>query len=586
MTKRNRPSARLPFGARVSAAALCATALLTITAQLATAESEPATTGGPVVVRRLAPEQYRQSLNDIFGRDIKLGARFETEVRENGLLAVGARHVSVTATGFERYDAMARSIASQVVDEKHRATLIPCKPASATDADDACATQFLAKTGRLLYRRPLTPQEIKTQVEVASAAAKTLKSFYSGLGLSLADMLESPQFLFRRGVAEADPVHSGQFHLNAYSKASQISFLLWNSGPDAELLASAENGDLNTERGLAKQVDRLLASPRVEAGLRAFFTDMLQLDDFSTLSKDAAIYPKFTTDVARDAQEQTLRTITDHLLTRKGDYRDLFTTRNTFLTPVLGTIYRVPIPPQPEIDSADPGWQPYSFPEGDPRAGILSEASFVSLHSHPGRSSPTLRGKALREIILCQKVPDPPANVNFTVVQDTKNPLYKTARERVTAHRTDPVCAGCHKLIDPMGLALENFDSSGGYRETENGVKIDASGELDGVKFTDAAGLAKAVHDSPATPSCVVNRLYAYATGRPSTKGESDWFKYLDKSFAADGYRVPDLLRRIATSEALYRVSAPQTGALELPAARLASQLNIDRATISQEGVK
>jgi hypothetical protein len=205
------------------------------------------------------------------------------------------------------------------------------------------------------------------------------------------------------------------------------------------------------------------------------------------------------------------------------------------------------------------GWEAYEFPKDDPRAGLLTQISFLALHSHPGRSSPTLRGKALREVLLCQKVPDPPGNVNFNLVQDTKNPNLKTARERLTQHRTDPTCAGCHKLIDPMGLSLENFDSLGDYRASENGAAIDASGELDGMSFTDAAGLGKAVHDDPATPICLVNRMYAYAAGRPATNGENEWMKYLATHFASDGYRVPDLMRRIATGNAFYRVSSTET---------------------------
>ena len=127
--------------------------------------------------------------------------------------------------------------------------------------------------------------------------------------------------------------------------------------------------------------------------------------------------------------------------------------------------------------SAD-GWMPFTLPPSDARAGILAQPSFLSLHSHPGRSSPTLRGKALREIFLCQKVPDPPGNVNFKLVQDTSNPNYKTARQRLTAHRTSPTCAGCHKIMDPVGLAMENFDSIGGFRSTENGAAIDAGGDI------------------------------------------------------------------------------------------------------------
>ena len=169
-------------------------------------------------------------------------------------------------------------------------------------------------------------------------------------------------------------------------------------------------------------------------------------------------------------------------MVQHGDYRDLFTTRRTFLTPLLGSIYRVPV-----AQNGD-HWQPYEFAQGDPRAGILSQASFVALHSHEGLSSPTLRGKALRELLLCEPVPAPPGNVNLSGAQDMHDPHFRTMRERLTAHRTDPTCAGCHKNIDPMGLALENFDSDGSYRTAENGQALDTSGELDGIGFNDAAG--------------------------------------------------------------------------------------------------
>jgi len=514
--------------------------------------SEPLSPGAPPIARRLRPDQYRRVIADVFGPNVKIEGRFEPDVRENGLFAVGVGRVGVTSTGMEQYDAMARGVAAQVVDEAHRGTLIPCKPESATAPDDACAAQFFAKAGPLLYRRPLAGHELDQAVALASTAARTLKSFYSGLEMSLAGMLESPQFLFRQEAAEPDPDHPGGYRLDAYSKASQLSFFLWNSGPDAKLMTAAQSGRLDSRSGLAAEVDRMLQSPRLEAGVRAFFADMLQFDLFDTLAKDAQIYPKWTAKVAQDAEEQTLRAIVDLLLVQRGDYRDIFTTRKTFLTPLLGSVYGVPV-----AQTGGAEQRPYEFSDGDPRAGLHAQASFVALHSHEGLSSPTLRGKALRELLLCEPVPAPPGNVNFATAQDTHNPNFKTMRARLTAHRTDPTCAGCHKLMDPMGLALENFDSDAGYRTTENGEPLDTSGELDGFEFTDAAGLGRALHDNPATGPCFVRRLYSYATGRPPARRDMPWIRYLEKGFAEDGYRAPDLMRRIATSENFYRVSAP-----------------------------
>jgi hypothetical protein len=549
-------------------------ALACMTSETALAASEPVSAGGPPVVRRLTPGQYQQIIADVFGPEVKIGGRFEPDIRQDGLLAVGASRISITVSGLSQYDGMARTIADQVVDKDHRDALIPCKPADAKTADEACARTFLSRAGKLLYRRPLTEEELNLRVRAAGDAAKTLKNFYSGLSLSLAGMLESAQFLFRNEVVVPDPKNKGAYQLDAYSKAARLSFFLWNAGPDSALLAAAEKGELDTPKGRQKQAERLLASPRMENGVRAFFIDMLEFDRFATFAKDPMIYPKFTTSAADDAQEQTLRTLVDHLLVRKGDYRDIFTTRKTFLTPLLGSIYSVPVA-KVTANGAPDLWTAYEYPEGDPRGvGILTQASFTALHSHPGRSSPTVRGKAVREILLCQRVPDPPGNVNFTVVQDTNNPQYKTARERLKAHATDAMCTGCHKITDPIGLAMENFDSASGYRTSENTAPIDASGELNGKKYTDAVGLGKALHDDPATAKCVVNKTYAYAAGRPANKDEEEWMKFLNESFAKNGYRFPDLMRTIVASDAFYRVTPPETKAADAATVKVASDAN------------
>jgi hypothetical protein len=522
------------------------------------AANEPETAGGPPSVRRITPSQYQGIISDVFGPDIKIGGRFQPDSREEGLLAVGTSRVSITVSGLTQYEAMARSVAQQVVDERHRATLNICTPRRADVADEACARQFLSRAGTLLFRRPLTESELRVYVGAAMNAATALKDFHAGLGHGLAGLLASPDFLFRKEIAEPDPAHKGQYRLDAYSKASRLSFFLWNAAPDLALLAAAESGEIHTEDGLKVQVDRMLASHRIEGGIRAFFTDMLEFDRFATFSRDSMIFPNFTSGAATDAREQTLRTIVDHLVTRQGDYRDLFTTRHTFLTPILGSVYNLPVP-KITANGAPNQWLPYQYANDDPRGiGILSHASFLALHSHPGRSSPTLRGKAVRELLLCQHVPDPPGVVEFTVVQDTASQVYKTARERLQAHANEPMCAGCHKITDPIGLALETFDSAAGFRTTENGAPIDTSGEHNGTAYADTLGLSKALHDDPAAITCIVNKTFAYGLGRLANKTEKPWVEYLTQGFEADGHRFPDLMRRIAGSDAFYRVGSPE----------------------------
>lgn len=521
--------------------------------------SGPTEAAGPAMLRRLSPDQYRQTIADIFGSDITIGGRFAPEIRQSGLLAVGAGNESITGDELEQYHAMAQTIAAQVVDASHRGVLVSCTPVSASTADDRCASKFLGQVGELLYRRPLSKVELQVQVGIAHSAALQDKDFYAGLRESLAQMLVSPEFLFRWSNVNGPLGAKGDSTLDGYARASQLSFFLWNSAPDEMLLNDARHGRLNSQRGLTHEVDRMLKSPRLDAGVRAFFSDMLQfscaedpcLD--ASFSKDSTIYPRFTPQVAADAQEQTLRTLVDLLVTHDGDYRDVFTTRKTFLTPDLAAIYGVPFPR--DTPNGEPNtWAPYEYQPGDPRAGILSEVSFVALHSHPGVSSAVLRGRALREVILCERVPDPPPNVNFKLVLDTSNPKYPTMRSRLDAHITNPVCAGCHRLMDPPGLAMENFNGDGSFRTRENGVLIDASGALDGKKFDGMQGLAQTVANDPAAPACLVSRLAEYALGRTPTGDEVKWVAQLKKDFIADHYRLPALLREIATSDMLYRV--------------------------------
>ena len=517
--------------------------------------AEPASSDVPLSLR-LSPSQYRQSIADIFGRSITITGRFEPETRKEGLLAIGAREANITDTGLQRYDDLARGIAGQVVDEQHRGLLIPCKPRDAKAPDDACAARFFARTGRLLYRHPLSKEEVAQKVAAAHESATTLKDFYAGLAASLSQMLISPDFLFRFKTTEADPKHPGQQRLDAFSKASELSFFLWNTTPDDELLKAAESGAIQTPQGLEKQVNRLLSSPRLESGVRAFFADMLGYADFETVSKDPAFFPRYTLSVKEQSQEQTLRTLVDLLLVKQGDYRDIFTTPDTFLTRSLAALYGVPL-----VETTDNGqpqrWIRYSYEPGDPRAGILSQASFLALYSPAGRTSPTGRGKALRENLLCQAVPPPPGNVDFKFVQDTSNPIYKTTRARLTAHRSEAMCAGCHRITDPLGLALENFDSAGGYRTNENGEPIDASGELNSVKFTGPSGLGKAIHDDPAATACVAKKAFAFSTGRLPPQKDPEWVA-ITKKFADSRYNFVSLLKEIALSNLAYSVPSTQ----------------------------
>jgi hypothetical protein len=506
---------------------------------------------GPVALRRLTAEQYERSVHDVLGAHITVPSRIDPDDRRDGLLAVGAAFAGITPSGFEKYEAAASAIAEQALDSDHRDALVQCQPESIADADDACARLFVERVGRRLFRRPLTSEEVDARVEIANDAATELSSFYDGLQLVLVSFLVSPDFLFRVEEAEPDPSDPSRMRLTSLSMASRLSFLLWDTTPDDELLAAAERGDLVDDDGLAVEFERLLASAKLETGLRAFFSDLYDFRQFDDglVRKDAALFPAYTQTMIAEAKEQTLRTIVAHLA-QDRDYRSLFTTQESFLTRRLGVVYQVPVP-------SPAGWEPYRFPDGSSRIGILSHLSLNALHSHPGRSSATLRGKFVREVLLCQEVPTPPANIDFSIVEDTMGEL-RTARERLEKHVANQACAGCHSLTDPIGLALENFDAIGMYREEENGAPIDPSGELDGMAYDDAAGLGAALSQHPSLGPCLVRNLYRYAVGRDVADGEEDLLQAAAEGFAASGYRTSELLREILLSEGFRMTSGPR----------------------------
>ncbi|MBV9551071.1 MAG: DUF1592 domain-containing protein [Alphaproteobacteria bacterium] len=498
-------------------------------------------------MRRLTETEYRNSIADIFGAGIEVQGRFEPDRRIGGLLSASSAILSISPAGFEAYAKMADSIAAQVVDAKHRGSLVACKPADPKAADDVCAAQVFAQYGMMLFRRPLTAEESAARIKLAHDTALKTGDFYAGLRYGMASLMAAPDFLFRTEYAVLDS-DGKSWTLDAYSRASRLSYLLWDSTPDAALLQAAANGDLARPQGVAQQTERLMASPRLAAGMRAFYADFLELD--TQVVKDPSFYPKYSDAVAASAREETLHTMVDLTLTRGEDLRDLLTTRKTYLNRALAAVYGVPY-------NFDSEWVPYEFSTDSGRSGILTQVTFLSLFSHPNRSSPTKRGVALLDIFMCQPTPQPPANVDFSIVNDINNPSLKTVRQRLLAHATNPTCAACHTRSDPIGLALENFDSIGQYRTAENGDPIDASATLQGKSFRGAIGLGQVLHDNPNFPTCFARKMFAYGTGANANLVTPPVYRSFVTAFEGSGYRVPALLKALTASPQFFSVPAP-----------------------------
>ncbi|RAK66239.1 DUF1592 domain-containing protein [Phenylobacterium kunshanense] len=538
--------------ATIAGSAALATAIVLsagIAVQAAWADPPQSTAGAEqiVAIRRLTESQYRHAIADAFGADVRIEGRFEPERREAGLLAIGSAQLSITPAGFEQYFRLADLIAGQVTAPERRARLAACQPAAETARDDACARQIVSRVGEALFRRPLTEAESAARVQTAAAGAEHTGDFYAGVALALKSLLVAPEFLFRMERAEPDPAAPGQYRLTGSTKAERLSFLFWDAPPDAELRRAAASGELHTAQGLRRQLARLAASPRLQQGGRAFFTDMLQLEHFDGLTKDSKAYPKFNQALADSAREQTLRTTVDMLFVQKRDYRELFTSNSTFINRHLAALYRVPF-------NSKGDWAAFTFPKDAERSGIITEATFLSLFAHPAASSPTRRGVKLHEIFMCEPTPDPPADVDFSKVQALET---GTVRTRLLAHMENEGCAACHRVSDPVGLALEHFDGVGQRRTLENGQRIDVEAEINGVKFSAAPGLGLYLRQQQKIPACLVRNVYGYGVGRAPDERDEDYLADQTEAFASDGYRVPHMMVRIASSPEFFKVKLP-----------------------------
>ncbi|MFT6397517.1 MAG: hypothetical protein ACJAYU_002270 [Bradymonadia bacterium] len=495
---------------------------------------------GETGLRRLTIAQLDNIVADVFGPDVILPPLAEPDVSIGGLLSIGASGASFSPRGVESMESVAFALASQALSPEVRGGILDCEPAG--DFDEACATEFVESVGRRLWRRPLTVAESTRIVLIADDATGVLDDFHEGLSYALAALLQSPNFLFRTELG-AD----GTF--NDWEMASRLSFFLWNTAPDDELLNAAESGELTAEGGLRAQAERLIASPFTRRGMRNFFSEYLELYELDHLAKDPTIFEHFSSELGADAREETLRLMEDVIFDDPSDYRNVMTSEHTFLNPRLATLYGVPAPTRE-------GFGRVRLPADANRIGLLGHTSFLSHHAHQVSSSATLRGAAVRQVLLCQVIPPPPVNVDTSI--PAPSGTAPTLRDRVAEHLENESCAGCHALMDPIGLGLENYDGIGRWRLLDNGTEIDASGDLDGETFVHPSGLAESLRNHPDFPACLVQMMTRYAMGRVEIREELNHLDLMTDRFAALEYRVQPMLLEIVLSPMFRSAGAPQ----------------------------
>jgi hypothetical protein len=479
-------------------------------------------------MQRLTAAQYRNVVTDLFGAGLTLPA-LEEEAAVGGFASLGASEVGTSRRGVALYGEAAQAVARQVMtDPARRKAAVPCAPADPKRADDACAGMVVDATGRRLFRRPLTPEERTRYVALAAEGARSAGDFARGVELALEALLQSPIFLYRAELGE--PVAgSSTRRLTGAELASRLSFALHDTAPDDALLTAALKGELETPAGLRKQAERLLAAKRGAETLQAFFAEMFRLPDGATPEKASM-------------RQETLLVLAE-LEAQKLPYTRLFSAPFTFVDDTLAKRYGLAVRPGSAFTKV-------TLPEG-PRQGLLGHAALLVEGTE--ESHPIPRGKFIREALLCQEIPPPPPGTNTELPPVTKE-SPKTARERLAKHREDPSCAGCHALMDPVGLALESFDGLGRLRTTEHGLPIDPSGELDGKPFRDARELGVRLGERDDVRTCLVRSLRRFMTGQMEGAEQAGIVAALDAKFRAGGESVRDLQLTIVTDESFRTV--------------------------------
>jgi hypothetical protein len=429
-------------------------------------------------------------------------------------------------------------------------TLSPCDLAA--DTTTACASQFIEAFGLKAYRRPLEPAE-RDEYLALYTLERGQGTVEAAFKLVVATFLESPFFLYHSEVGASGAPASAPSLLGSYEIASRLSYFLWDTMPDDQLFSLAAQGMLTDDAVIAAQVTRMLADPRAADAIPQFHLQWLGIRDIAGADKDTASFPAWNPALGEAMQRETA-TFADFVV-RRGDglLSTLFTASFTFPEGPLFGLYGLTQP-----QGFAPGTQVTLTPE---RAGILTQGAFLAAHAHRDQTSPVHRGIMVRENILCEPLQPPPLDVNTTPPAPTP---ATTTRERFAQHEADPMCGGCHVLIDPIGLAFEHFDAIGAYRTMENGFPIDATGEIiEGPAdlagpFNGALELGRRLSNSRAAADCMANQWFRFALGRMEAVDDACSLKAIRQGFEDSGRNVRDLIVAIVKSQAFRHVRSTE----------------------------
>jgi len=471
-------------------------------------------------------------------------AEAATVIEESGQLSAGTHTLSVSVDS-DNADAEIWVDWAYISGNLHvpeptpsdeRAQIMLCSPDEGQDLE--CARTIFEAFADRAWRRPVTDEELDRLVQFVTLALEEVADFETGIRLGLQAILLSPHFLYR---VELDPIEAGTttHPLNDYELASRLSYFLWSSMPDEELLALAQAQQLQDPQVIETQVRRMIADPKARSLTDNFAGQWLYTRKLADVFRDSVLFPEFNDDLSASMRTET-ELFFEWFLSENHNVLNMLDANFTFMDSRLSEFYDIPL-------SGDGSNFETVTTDGSVRNGLLTQGTLLTVTSHTFRTSPVKRGKWVLSQLMCQEPPAPPPGVESLPEPDE---TVKTLRERLELHRTDPVCAACHLMMDPIGLGMENFDAIGAWRDTDHGEPIDASGVLPGELYFDGVPeLAQIIKADPATARCITRHMFVYALGRGETALDSCGLDDITDAWAKQDYGLGDLMVFIAQHE-------------------------------------
>jgi len=497
---------------------------------------------------RLTNADYAGSLVSLFGAPADIAKDLPSDTYIGGF-DNHADALTVSVVHLKAYSAAATRLADQVfASTTQRGALLGCDLLA---QKDTCLRSYVERLGRLAFRRPLETEERDALLALAAKISSATDA-YRPAKIVFEAVLQSPSFLYRFEAGLPDPRRAGVRRLTGDEIASRLSFLLLGKAPDAALYTRAQAGELDTVDGVESAARGMLGLPQAHGAMQRFAQQWLRLQNLDGVSRSTVVWAGWTEDTPSQMREETSRLLEDYLWSEKSSLLDVLNAPYTYVNSTLAQLYGVPGP------AATTTWQRIDLPPTRAGAGVFAHAGILAMTAPTETTSPILRGKWVRDALLCDSPPPPPPGVGGA---DDLEP-GETVRERLSRHRDDPACSGCHQLMDPVGFGLERFDSIGRYRTTDAaGNPLSGEGSLAGFNpaaFVGPAQLAEKVRHSSRTSECVVRHLQRYAFNRTEVPGDQCVTQSLTEAFVSGGQNFRELVVKLVSSDAFRYVGEIQ----------------------------